>query len=179
MTDIAIREFVPQTSPADRDRLLPVFLTMWNRSDDLRFLSLSLRPFDETQVRCWFAGHLDQGGRYFAATDGAHQILGISVLKADPTVGFEIIGLAVAPAARRCRIGRRLLDNAERIAAEDGYRAVQVAAFADNTAMLCLLLTAGYLPIRLEARARADTADMVVLRKGLPIPNSEGPNRPS
>ena len=101
------------------------------------------------------------------------------MLKADPTVGFEIMGLAVAPAARRRGIGRLLLDNADRIAAGDGYRAVQVAAIADNTAMLCLLLTAGYLPIRLDPRARADMADMMVLRKGLPTPSSEGPNRPS
>ena len=179
MTDIDIREFMPQTSPVDRDRLLPTFLALWNRPDDLRFLSLSLRPFDETQVRSWFAGHLDQGGRYFAATDGALEICGLSVLKADPTVGFEIMGLAVAPAARRRGIGRRLLHNAERIAVGDGYRAVQVAAFADNTAMLCLLLTAGYLPIRLEVHARADLADMMVLRKSLPTPSGEEPNRPS
>ena len=166
MTEIAIREFVPQTSAADGDRLLPAFLAIWNHPDNLRFLSLSLRPFDESQLRSWFAIHLDQGGRYFVASDGGG-ILGISLVKVDPTVGFEIMGLGVAPAAKRRGIGRALVENAEQVAAGDGYRAVQVAVFADNAAMLCLLLNAGFLPIRIDPHARADMADMVVLRKPL------------
>lgn len=168
MTDIAIREFVPQTSQADGDRLLPAFLAIWNHPDNLRFLSLSLRPFDEAQLRSWFAAHLDQGGRYFVATDGDDGIVGISLVKVDPTVGFEIMGLGVVPAAKRRGIGRRLVENAERVASEDGYHAVQVAVFADNAAMLCLVLNAGFVPIRIDPHIRADMADMVVLRKPLP-----------
>ena len=167
MTDIDIRECHPQTSAADRDRLLPAFLSIWNHPEHLSFLSPSLRPFEEAQLRAWFATHLDQGGRYFVATDGNARIVGISLLKSDPVVGFEVMGLGVAPDAKRRGIGRRLLANAERLAADDGHHAVQVAVFADNAAMLCLLLTAGYIPIRLDAHVRADMADMVVLRKRL------------
>ncbi len=168
MTEIAIREFVPQTSAADAERLSPAFLAIWNHPDNLRFLSLSLRPFDEGQLRSWFAVHLDQGGRYLVASDRSEAILGISLVKADPTVGFEIVGLSVAPTAKRRGIGRRLVKNAERTAADDGFHAVQVAAFADNAAMLCLLLNAGYIPVRIDPHVRADMADMVTLRKCVP-----------
>ena len=167
MTDFAIREFIPQTSADDGERLLPAFLTIWNHPDNLRFLSLSLRPFNEDQLRAWFAVHLDQGGRYFVASDN-DSVLGISLVKADSTIGFEIMALGVAPAAKRRGIGRRLVETAERIAADDGFRAVQVAAFADNAAMLCLLLNAGFVPIRIDPHTRADMADMVTLRKRLP-----------
>ena len=170
MTDIDIRECVPQTSSTDHDRLLPAFLAIWNHPDHLRFLSLSLRPFAAERVRSWFAGHLDQGGRYLAAIDG-HEVLGICVVKDDPTAGFEIMGLGVTPEAKRRGIGRRLVDAAERMAAAEGYRAVQVAVFADNAAMLCLLLTAGYQPIRIDPHVRADLADLVVLRRRLQTPS--------
>ena len=172
MDDIKIREFIPQTSPADRDCLLPAFLSIWNDPHHLRFLSLSLRPFSEARVRSWFDVHLDQGGRYFAAVDGRDRILGIALVKMEPTVGFEIMGLGVASDVQRRGIGRRLISHCEELAVGDAYRAVQVAVFADNPAMLCLLLTAGYIPVRMEAHIRADLADMVVLRRLLPDPDS-------
>ena len=121
MAAIEIREFVPQTSPSDHDRLLPAFLSIWNHADNLCFLSLSWRPFQEDQVRSWFAVHRDQGGRYFAATDGDASVLGICLVKTDPLIGFEIMRLGVAPTAKRRGIGRRLVETAERVAADDRY----------------------------------------------------------
>ena len=167
MTDIDIRECTPQTSPADRDWLLPAFLSIWNHPDHLPFLSPSLRPFDEAQVRAWFAVHLDQQGRYFVAVDGRDRILGISLAKVEPVIGFEVMGLGIAHDAKRRGIGRSLLVHCERVAAREGYRAVQVAVFADNAAMLCLSLMRGFLPIRLDPHVRADLMDMLVLRKRL------------
>ena len=171
MADIAISELVPQTSPSDHDRLLPAFLSIWNHGDNPRFLSFSLRPFQEDQVRSWFTAHLDQGGRYLAATDGDDTSQGICLVKTDPAIGFEIMGLGIAPAAKRRGIGRRLVEAAERVAADDRDYSVQIAVFAvfaDNAAMLCLLLNAGFTPIRIDPHVRADMADMVVLRKRLP-----------
>ena len=126
-----------------------------------------MRPFDEAQVRAWFAVHLDQQGRYFVAVDGRDRILGISLVKVEPVIGFEVMGLGIAHDAKRRGIGRSLLAHCERVATREGYRAVRVSVFADNAAMLCLLLTAGYLPIRLDAHVRADLTDMLVLHKRL------------
>lgn len=167
MGDFTIREFTPQTSSADLERLLPAFLSIWNHPDHLPFLSPSLRPFEEAQVRSWLASHLDQSGRYFVALDPGERILGISLIKTDPVIGFELMALGVTRDARRRGVGRGLVAYSERVAADEAYHAVQVSVFADNPAMLCLLLTLGYLPIRLDPHVRADFMDMLTLRKRL------------
>ena len=167
MVDFTIRESIPQTSAADRERLLPAFLSIWNHPDHLPYLSFSLRRFEEAQVRSWLGAHLDQGGRYFIAIDDRERIAGISLVKADPVGGFEVMALGVAHDWKRKGVGRRLIGHCESVAAGQDYRAVQVAVFADNAAMLCLLLTGGYLPIRVDPHVRADFMDMVTLRKRL------------
>lgn len=57
MKNVSIREFVPQDRVDDREDLLTAFLDIWNTSENLKFLSYTLKPFEPEMVRFWFENH--------------------------------------------------------------------------------------------------------------------------
>ena len=127
-----IREFIPQKSEKDLNQLLPAVLSIWNAPRNLKFLSFTLIPFAKEQFRQWMLNHLEQKIRYFTETDPKENIHGISILKVDPAVGFELFGLAVHPEKQSLGIGRHLIDHAVALAASLHYRSIEVSVFADN-----------------------------------------------
>ena len=167
MNQFEILEFVPETNAEDMNQLLPAFLAIWNDPQNLKYLSLTLRPFEEETVRSWFSCHISSGGRYFCAVDRDRNIVGISVKRLDPINGFEIMGVGVLPSAKRQGIGKMLINNLLEIARTDGFHSIEVNVFADNPIMLRLLLGLGFIPTRMEYGKRADGADLVFLRKAL------------
>ena len=167
MDQLEILEFVPQTKEEDMNRLLPAFLGIWNDPQNLKFLSFTLRPFEEETVRSWFSMHLSSGGRYFCAVDRDGNILGISAYRLDPINGVEALGVGVLPSSKRQGIGTMLTRNLLRQAKTDGFLSIDVKVFADNVIMLRLLLGLGFIPTRMEHSKRADGADLVFLRKTL------------
>lgn len=168
MTDkITVRELVPQESSADKAALLPAFLDIWNTAENLKYLSISLKPFDEKLVSAWLAGHKETGGHYFCAVDPDNHILGIAVIKISPVEGFEIYGFGVRPEFKRRGIGRRLMEYTIIHAAKLGFKAVNISVFADNTAMLTASLSMGFVPVGMAYNKRADGADVVHMKRYL------------
>lgn len=160
---MSVREFVPATSETDLATLAPAFLRIWNAPQNLPFLSFSLRPFGEAQVRGWFATHLASGGRYFAAISSDGQILGVAVVRVDSVAAFELFALGVQPESQGQGIGRLLTSHVISVARSLAFRSVEASVFADNARMLRLLLSLGFLPIRMEHHRRSDGADLVIL----------------
>ena len=160
-----IREFTPQRVPADLSQLLPAFLEIWNAPENLKYLSPSLRPFEEAVVRGWFNDHLSAGGRYFAVLGESEEILGISVLRSDPVGMLELFALGVRPSLQRRGIGSQLISHFLRTARAQGFACTEASVFADNVRMLRLLLSLGFVPVRIDHHRRADGADLVVLHR--------------
>lgn len=167
MNQFEIVEFIPETNEEDMNQLLPAFLAIWNDPQNLKYLSLTLRPFEEETVRSWFSMHLSSGGRYFCAVDTDRNIVGISAKRLDPINGFEIMGVGVLPSVKRQGIGTMLIKNLLQLAKTSRFQSIEVNVFADNLIMLRLLLRLGFVPIRMEHSKRADGADLVFLRKAL------------
>jgi RimJ/RimL family protein N-acetyltransferase len=164
----AIRELIPQKSEKDLDQLLPAALSIWNDPKNLKYLSFTLIPFSEEQFRQWMSNHLDQGMRYFVEVDTEDNILGVSILKLDAAIGFELYGLAVHSDKQHQGIGKRLADHAVSFAKSLQYHSVEVSVFSDNVPMLRLMIGKGFIPIQIRHRARADGGDILVLCKQLP-----------
>ncbi len=167
MKDVTVREFDAQDNEADREQLLAAFLDIWNAEENLRFLSFTLRPFEKDIVRGWLESHKDQGGRFLCAVEENGRVIGICIAKIDPVEGFEIHGLGVRPGFKRRGIGRNLLERTIDLAAGLGFKSLDAAVFADNPAMLRLLLSLDFLPVGMDFRKRADGADILRLRRRL------------
>ncbi len=161
MEDISIRELTPQENIDDRNLLLPAFLDIWNHPDNLTYLTFTLKPFEQEEVRFWLENHKDQKVRYFCALSDDGVILGIAVLKTDPIEGFELFGLGVRPGFKQQGIGRRLIERTLDSSAEQGFKAVNTSVFADNSAMLRLLLSCTFVPAGMDFHKWADGADSV------------------
>jgi len=168
MSSVRIKEFIPQDNAAEKEALLPIFLKIWNAPENLKYLSPTLIPVESNLVQAWLDSHKDQGGRYFCALDGRGDILGIMVIKANPLDGFEIYGIGVLPKQKGTGIGRVLVEYASITAKSLGFRNIKALVFADNTAMLCLLLTSGFIPVAMEYHKRADGTDAILLNKVIP-----------
>ena len=164
-----IREFIPEDRTEDKEALLPVFLKIWNAPENLKFLSTTLIPFEPEVVQVWLENHKEQGGRYFCALDEHNNILGVMVIKENPLEGFEIYGLGVLPEKKGNGVGRKLVEHAAVTAEKRGFKDLNALVFADNTAMLCLLLNSGYIPVNMEYHKRSDGADAVRLKKHIGI----------
>lgn len=163
MKQVIVREFMPEDQAEDKAALLPIFLKIWNAPDNLKYLSQSLLTFSSETVQAWLEDHKDHGGRYFCALDEQNNILGVMVVKENRIEGFEIYGLGVLPEQKGQGVGRMLVEHATAVAESEGFKNIRALVFADNTAMLCLLLTCGYAPVSMEHHKRADGADAVWL----------------
>lgn len=161
----SVREYAPAASRSDSDELLGAFLAIWNAPENLRCLSFSLEPFEELQVRDWFDNAARDHIRYFAAITTTGAIAGISVLRVDPISPFEILGLAVRPDSQGIGVGRLLVSHTLELAKSVSSGCVQAAVFADNERMLRLLLSSGFIPVRIDYHRRADGGDLVVLQR--------------
>ena len=165
MCEVIIREFIPEKSAEDLALLLPAFLRIWNAKDNLRFVCLTIRPFDEAQARGMMSRHLAAGLRYFGAVDSRGGIRGILVTHTSPCEGFEFANLGVQPEYKRKGIGRALIKHALHLAEQEGFRAVEGKVFADDLPMLRLALDLGFQPVRMEYGRRADGANVVHVKK--------------
>lgn len=82
-------------------------------------------------------------------------------------MGFELLGLVVRETSRGQGVGKGLVAYVLDIAQARGYQAIDVSVFADNRAMLRLLLGQGFVPVRMTHHARFDGADVVHLKRYL------------
>lgn len=162
-----IREFIPEDSADDKNAVLPAFLEIWNAPENLKYLSFTQKLFDQETVNIWLDNHKEQGVRYFGAANKDGRILGIAIIKVNPIVGFEIYGVGVRPEFKRQGIGGKLIEYTICIASKLSYKAIDAVVFADNTAMLRLLLSLNFIPIGMDYHKRSDGADTVHLKRYL------------
>jgi ribosomal protein S18 acetylase RimI-like enzyme len=167
MQTFSIKEFIPEDRVDDKKALLPAFLEIWNAPENLKYLSFTLKPFEPEIVGFWLDNHKEQGGRYFCALNNNNEILGISVVKVSPIDGFEIYGIGVKPELKEHGIGSELIKHAIGVAENVGFKLVDALVFADNAAMLRLLLSLGFIPTGMEYHKRSDGADIVHLKRYL------------
>lgn len=167
MSEIDIREFVPEKSQEDADSLLPAFLAIWNEPENRRFLSLTQKPFYAHTVKTWFSNHLGLGGHYYAAVGSDRTIRGIAVIKTNDVEGFEIIGIGVRPECQREGVCTKLLKHVVNVAADSNFKSIEAVVFADNAVMLRLLLSMSFVPAGMDYNRRCDGADTLRMKKVL------------
>lgn len=160
-----IRELNPDDSIDDKNALLPAYLEIWNASESLKYLSLTLRPIDREAAEISLGESGYQGFRFFCATDDNGRILGIIIIKVNPSSGFEVYGIGVRPESKGHGIGSKLIQHAICLASDLEYEAIDAIVVADNAAMLRLLLSFGFIPIAMDYHKRADGADIVYMKK--------------
>jgi ribosomal protein S18 acetylase RimI-like enzyme len=165
MSEITIREYVPEKNQKDADILLPAFLAIWNDPENLKYLSFTQKPFDESTVKDWFSNHLSFGGHYYVAIERGEWVSGIAAVKTNPVEGFEILGIGVRLESKSQGIGTKLLEHVFKVASECGFKAVDTIVFADNITMLRLLLSLSFVPVNMQYNRRVDGADTLLMRK--------------
>lgn len=166
-SELIIREYFPETSHKDMDDLLGAYVKIWNHPDNLKYLSYTQKPFDEETIKKYFSNHIEMGVHYYAACNKNRDKCGIAVAGSNSIEGFEIIGLGVQAGLKNKGIGTELLKYILKVAADSNFRAVDTIVFADNIAMLRLLLSMGFLPVHMGYNIRADGADTLRMRKTL------------
>jgi ribosomal-protein-alanine N-acetyltransferase len=82
----------------------------------------------------------------------------------------EILTLAVAPSARRCGLGRALLDAARREASRRGARAMFLEVSGGNHAAQALYAAADFAEVGRRSRYYTDGTDALILRAALSPP---------
>jgi ribosomal protein S18 acetylase RimI-like enzyme len=160
-----IRKYLPTINESDFNQLKSSYLQMVNDPDTLRYLSYTLKPFDEQTVITWLRTHLENDIEYHVASNSDGQIVGISILKFNVVYGFELLGLVVHHSQRQKGLGRNLVEYLVSIARQQGFSSIEVSVFADNKPMLLLLIDLDFIPVRITAHARADGMDVVHLKK--------------
>lgn len=167
MEKITIREFVPQDRVDQKNALLPAFLEIWNAEENLKYLSVTMKPLDQEVVCIWLENHKAQGGRYFCALNQDGKILGIAVVRVNPIEGFELYGIGLRPGFKRQGIGRQLIEHAIGVAEKLEFKAIDAAVFADNAPMLGALISLDFIPVDMDCHKRADGADTVRMKRYL------------
>lgn len=87
------------------------------------------------------------------------------MVKINPIEGFEILGLGVRPESKQQGVGTKLLQQVLMVAVENSFKAVEAEVFADNIAMLRLLLSMSFLPVGIAYNRRWDGSDTLNMKK--------------
>ena len=161
----SIRQMIPETRPQDLEALVPAYLSIWNHPENRPFLSFTGQPFEEAQIRGWFSQHIAAGVRYFAAFGLDDQLVGILVVRVNAIEGFELFSLGVIPGEKRHGVATQLVRHGIEVASAQGYRSVDGQVYATNVPMLHLLLSEGFVPIRMEHHRGSMGEDIVHLKR--------------
>jgi len=164
MHNIVIREFFPEESADDKNRFLSAFLEIWNADENLKYLSFTLQPFSRDIIQARVDSRKEVEIRQFCAVNKDNEILGIATIKVNPLEGLEIYGIGVRLEHQKQGIGHRLIEHTIGLAKQLEYKAIDVVVFADNSTMLRLLLSHGFIPIGMEYHKKADGMDLVVMK---------------
>lgn len=167
MSEMIIREYIPEKNHEDMEHLLHAYMTIWNHPENLKFMSYSLKPYDEGTIKKLLSNHIEVGVHYYAATKSDKDICAIAVVGASTIDGFEIVGFGTHHECKRKGIGTRLLKYVLDIAASNDFKAVDTLTFADNIIMLRLLLSMSFIPVNMAYNRRADGGDLLHMRKQL------------
>jgi RimJ/RimL family protein N-acetyltransferase len=163
-----IRESMPERSEQEMALLVTAYLAIWNDPENLKYLSFSGKPFQETQVRGWFSDHVGRGVRYFVATHRRDASpAAIMIVGRNPIHGINIGGIGVRPKHKGHGIGKRLIAKCVDLAGKEGYRAIDTEVFANNFRMIRLLAGMEFLPVKMEYHRGCDGSDLLSFKKYL------------
>lgn len=166
MKNIKIKEFIPQDNPDDKKILFPAFLEVWNNPENLKFLSYTLEPFSQEEVKNWLENHKDQGGKYFCALKD-NEVTGISVVKINKDKTLEIFALGVKPEFKKQGTATKLISYITDYALDQNFSEIQASVFTDNSKMLRIFLLFGFIPVDISFNKRIDGGDFLHLKKYL------------
>ena len=138
----------------DFSKLSDAYSKLLNNENNLLFLSLSNIPFDSHTISAFLKN-----------ARAGNEIIGISTFKSDSVKIYEIIGIVVDVNYQNRGIGKALINKGIEIAREKGFKAVDISVFADNKAMLILLIKMDFKPIKIEYHARFDGEDIIHLKR--------------
>ncbi len=148
-------------------KLEDAYSKLFNKEENLRFLSLSNLPFDSNTIESFLKNSSAEEVEYYAAISPDDNIIGISAFESDLIKGFQLIGIVVDDEYRHEGIGRALIDKGIEIAGYKGFKAINMSVFADNKAMLILLIKIDFKIIKIDHHARFDGEDLIYLKKYL------------
>ncbi|MBL8029486.1 MAG: GNAT family N-acetyltransferase [Fibrobacteres bacterium] len=168
MSNYKLRECIPEKNPNDMEQLLSAYLTIWNAPENIKFLSLTGKPFTEPQVREWFSKHLSSVVKYLIAEEAStDKIFGILVMSLSNLNGVNIGGVGVLPEYKGKGIGKKLIQESIAVAQKEGFKAIGTQVYANNFRMLKLLLSLEFMPVRMEHNMGFDGTDFVHFKKYL------------
>ncbi|MEN6592668.1 MAG: GNAT family N-acetyltransferase [Methanobacterium sp.] len=156
--------------PYDRvhfSKLEDTYSKLFNKEENLRFLSLSNLPFDSNTIASFLKNSSAEEIEYYAVLTPDNSIIGISAFESDLIKGFQLIGIVVDNNFRHEGIGRALIDKGMEVARGKGFKAIDISVFADNKAMLILLLKLDFKIVKIDYHARFDGEDLIYLKKYL------------
>lgn len=165
--DIKIIRYDPNLDQKHFSKLEDAYLELFNEKDNLKYLSLSNLPFDSHTVSSFLKNSSSEEVEYYVAISPENNIVGISAFESDLIEGFKIIGAVVHKNYRLRGIGKALINNAVDRASYKGFKALDISVFADNKAMLILLINMDFKPVRIENHARFDGENLIYLKKYL------------
>jgi ribosomal protein S18 acetylase RimI-like enzyme len=165
--EIKIIRYDPNRDPEHFSRLENAYLELFNQKDNLRFLSPSDIPFDSNTISAFLKNAPSEDVEYYVAISYDDDIIGLSAFRNDSIKGFEIIGAVVHENHRLKGIGKELMDKGIDVAKKKGFKAVDISVFADNKAMLILLIKMDFKPIQIENHSRFDGEDLIHLKRYL------------
>jgi ribosomal protein S18 acetylase RimI-like enzyme len=156
--------------PYDRthfSKLEDAYSELFNEKGNLRFLSLSNLPFDSNTITAFLKNSSAKEIEYYSAISPDNNIIGISAFESDLIKGFQLIGIVVDNNYRHEGIGRALIDKGIEIARKKGFKAIDISVFADNKAMLVLLIKLDFKIVKIDYHTRFDGEDLIYLKKYL------------
>jgi len=160
---IKIREIDYNSSKTDKAAFIKAYLNIFNSSENLKYLSFTGIPFTQVMVANWVESLCEESEIRYRIAIFKEQIVGVSVLKMNPLLGFELLGLAVHPDFKKQGIGTKLLNDCISYFIE--YTSIDAIVFADNKPMLILLIKNGFKPVAMKNDYRFDGVNTLLLKR--------------
>ena len=160
---IKIREIDYNSSKADKKAFSKAYLNIFNSSENLKYLSFTGIPFSQELITNWTESLCEESEILYRIAVCEEQIVGISVLKMNTLLGFELLGLAVHPDFKKQGIGTKLLNDC--ISYSNEYKSIDAIVFADNKPMLILLIKNGFIPVAMKNDYRFDGVNTLLLKR--------------
>jgi RimJ/RimL family protein N-acetyltransferase len=158
-----IRKLDPTENSADLEKLNNAFLGFMSDPESLKYLSFSLKKFEEGAIDEITRKNIASGLEYFVYED-YDNIEGILAVKNDPMAGFELFLLMISREKHNKGIGQTLITKCIDIAAKEEFKCITTYVFADNKKMLRLVIKNDFFPVNVFNHSRADGVGLVQLR---------------
>jgi len=160
---IIINEIDYNSTKIEKDAFTKAYLNIFNSPENLKYLSFSNIPFSQDMIINWVNGLNEKSDVRYRIAVYEKQIIGISVLKINPLLGFELLGLAVHTDFKRRGVGMKLLNDC--IKCSTGYKSIDAIVFTDNKPMLAMLIKNDFYPLTMKNEFRFDGVNTILMKR--------------